>query len=207
MITQIVKFNVKPEDTEAFKAALAEDKKGTDKEPGSVEMRLFAQNDNPNTIFAYERFADQAALDHHAAQPYSKTIFGLAQTALASAPEILRLGETKPAPDHSKSANSEDEVFVVFFIFKIKPEYKDRLVAKFEQYIDQTHKEPGNILFDLYTVEGANDTLAVYEQWRKASDLWDIHFKQPYADEMGALMAEAVVGDLKQYMSFVTEFA
>jgi hypothetical protein len=34
--------------------------------------------------------------------------------------------------------------------------------------------------FDLYTVDDQG-TLAVYEQWRKESDVWDIYFNQPYA--------------------------
>ncbi|XQF93177.1 hypothetical protein ACOBV9_03420 [Pseudoalteromonas espejiana] len=45
----------------------------------------------------------------------------------------------------------------------------------------------------------------MYEHWRSESDLWDIHFNQPYSIETGELLEQAVIGDMKQYMSFVSE--
>ena len=205
MLNQIVKFNVKPEFIDRFNEALIEDQKGADKEVGFHEMRLFADNKDPGIIFAYERLEDQAALDHHSAQDYTQKVMALAKTALIQPPEFFSLGETALAPDHSKQPNTEDDVCVIFFIFKFKEGYRDRLLAQFEEHIGHTRQEAGNILFDLYTVDGADDTLVVYEHWRKESDVWDIHFKQPYAEVTGALLAEAVEGDLTQFMNFVSE--
>jgi hypothetical protein len=37
--------------------------------------------------------------------------------------------------------------------------------------------------------------------------VWDIHFNKPYSKVTGALMKEAVVGEMEQYMNFVTEIA
>jgi quinol monooxygenase YgiN len=205
MLNQIVKFNVKPEFVERFNEALIADKKGADQEAGFHEMRIFADKKDPSIIFAYERLEDQAALDQHSAQDYTKTVMELAQTALVQPPEFFSLGETALVPDHSKQPNAEDDVCVIFFIFKFKEGYRDRLLAQFEDHIGHTRQEAGNIIFDLYTVDGADDTLVVYEHWRRESDVWDIHFKQPYAEVTGALLAEAVEGDLTQFMSFVSE--
>ena len=206
MLNQIVRFTVKPEQTEAFKAALIADKRGAQTEAGCVEMRFFSQNDQPNVIFAYERFVNQAALEHHATQPYVTEVFKLAKTALANAPQTLKLGETRPAPDHSRTAGADDDVFVIFFIFKVKPAYRQRVLDQFETHIAHTNEEPGNILFDLYTVDGDDEQMVVYEHWRSAHDVWEVHMKQPYAEETGALLAEAVDGELADFMSFVTEF-
>jgi quinol monooxygenase YgiN len=52
-------------------------------------------------------------------------------------------------------------------------------VARFEEHITNARKEEECLQFDLYTIDGQDDTLAVYEHWRKESDVWDIHFKQP----------------------------
>lgn len=205
MLNQIVKFTVKPDQADTFKAALLANKHSAMQEPGFHEMRLFADKKDPNIIFVYERLQDKAALVHHMVQPATKAMMELAPSALAAAPEVLSLGETAPAPDHSKQPNLEDDVFVIFFIFKIKPGYRKRVLVQFDEHITHTRTEAGNILFDLYTVEGADDTLVVYEHWRKESDVWDVHFKQPYAEVTGALLGEAVEGDLDQYMSFVTE--
>lgn len=211
MITQIVKFDVKPEQTEAFKAALLGDKTGAEQEAGCLEMNIFIDSRSPNIFFAYERFQDQDALDLHATQPYTQQILDLIDTALLTPPELMELGETSPAPLYEANPNKpnpDDDLFIIFFIFKIKPEYRERVLKQFETHVACTRKEEeGNILFDLYTIEGQDDTLAVYEHWRKESDVWDIHFKQPYAVETGNLLNEAVPGKLEQYMNFVTEIA
>lgn len=204
MKTRIIKFDVKPTETENFKNAFLAAKLETDKEPGARDIQLFEDKAEPTKFFAYESFADAEAMDLHGQQPYVKALFDyLIASETVGVP--MAVSETKPAPDHSKSAAPEDDVFVIFFIFKFKPEYKERLLAQFETHITETRQEAGNLLFDLYTIDGVEDELVVYEHWRKESDVWDIHFNQPYAVETGKLMEEAVIGDLKQYMSFVTE--
>ncbi|MEI8641776.1 antibiotic biosynthesis monooxygenase [Pseudoalteromonas sp. Hal099] len=79
-------------------------------------------------------------------------------------------------------------------------------MERFATHVTQTRsQEPGNLVFDLYSIENNDDTLVVYEHWRSESALWDIHFKQPYAVKTSELLAQAVVGDMQQYMSFVKE--
>jgi len=210
MITQLIKFDIKTEHIETFKTALLNDQKGATRDSGCLEMRLFQDKKQPNLLFAYERFKGNAALTHHAEQAYSKAVLDLVESSSQSLPQVMKLNETNPAPLHEnnqKSLHDEDELFIIFFIFKIKPEYRERLLTQFTTHVTRTrNEEAGNIIFDLYMVEGQNDTLAVYEHWRKESDVWDIHFNQPYAVETGKLMHEAVVGDLEQYMNFVIEF-
>jgi len=205
MLNQIIKFTVKSDYKDAFQAALLEAKKGTQQETGNVEVKQFVDNNNPNVFFEYMRWEDQAAIEHHQTQDYVTNIMNLAQDALECPPTILNLGETKPAPVPLKKANPEDDVFIIFFIFKFKDGMRQKLLDRFEDHIENTRKEKGNLLFDLFTVNGDENTLAVYEHWRKESDVWDIHFKQPYAEITGALMHEAVIGDMEQYMNFVTE--
>ena len=209
MITQIVKFDIKPEQIETFKAALVVDKQGAESEQGCLELRLFQDKNQAGVFFAYERFQDQAALDYHAEQSYVKNVLGMLESASKAAPTVMVLNNTAPTPLHesnTKKVHEADDVFSVFFIFDIKPAYRQQLLTRFESHVENTRQEQGNLVFDLYTIDGKDDTLVIYEHWRKESDLWDIHFNQPYAVETGALLNEAVVGDLKQYMSFVEEF-
>ena len=209
MITQIVKFDIKPEQIETFKAALVVDKQGAESEQGCLELRLFQDKNQAGVFFAYERFQDQAALDYHAEQSYVKNVLGMLESASKAAPTVMVLNNTAPTPLHesnTKKVHEADDVFSVFFIFDIKPAYRQQLLTRFESHVENTRQEQGNLVFDLYTIDGKDDTLVIYEHWRNESDLWDIHFNQPYAVETGALLNEAVVGDLKQYMSFVEEF-
>ncbi|MDO6561787.1 putative quinol monooxygenase [Amphritea sp. 1_MG-2023] len=202
--TQIIKFSIKPEFSEAFAAALSVNKKGVAQEPGNLEMRLYRDNANPNLFFAYDRWQDEAALATHMQQPYTKELLALAEQAQDKPIEVFTVNDTQPAPIALKQANPEDPLFNIFFIFKIKPGSREKLIQQFEKHITHTRTEDGCLLFDLYTVEGDDETLVVYEHWRKESDVWDIHFKQPYAMETGALMEECVIGELEQYMNFVS---
>jgi quinol monooxygenase YgiN len=208
MIKQIIKFDIKPEHISEFKSAIISTKKEAVKEAGSLEISLFQDKNQPNIFFEYSRWQDQAAVDAHRKKSHTVKIVELADTLSQTPVQAMNLGETTPAPLYEANPNSakpEDDVFIIFFIFKIKPGYREKLLNQFETHIENTRSEEvGNILFDLYTIQGQDDTLAVYEHWRKESDVWDIHFNQPYAIETGKLMEEAVIGDLKQYMNFVT---
>lgn len=184
---------------------MVENKKGSEQEAGFIGMNLFVDNEKPNVFFAYDSWKDEAALESHKDTIHVQNMMQLAETALEFSPEIMMLGETNPRPMPVKPLNDEDDPFVIFFIFKIKEEYRERLLNRFEIHIENTRKEQGNLLFDLYTVKGANDVLVVYEHWRNESAVWDIHMQQPYSEITGALMNEAVVGDLEPYMSFVSE--
>ncbi|KYL33158.1 antibiotic biosynthesis monooxygenase [Pseudoalteromonas agarivorans] len=209
MITQIVKFEIKDEYIAQFKALLEEDKQGAKAETGLIEMRLYQDKNEPGVFFAYERFEDQNAVDYHGAQDYTQTLLSALPEISQSAPQVMLLEDTVPAPLHernTKVVNPEDDICIVFFIFKIKPSFKNKVIERFETHVTQTRsQEPGNLVFDLYSIENNDDTLVVYEHWRSESALWDIHFKQPYAVKTSELLAQAVVGDMQQYMSFVKE--
>ncbi|OCH49620.1 putative quinol monooxygenase [Vibrio cyclitrophicus] len=207
MINQIVKFTVKPEYEDEFQQQLLEHQLASSQETGNVEMRIYVDNQDSNLFFAYDRWVNQEALDSHLQQAHTQKLIKLTETALVEPAMVLNLSETTPAPVALKQADKEDEKFNIFFIFKLKMEHREALIAQFEEHIQHTRTETGNLLFDLFTINGNDDTLAVYEHWRKESDVWDIHFNQPYSKVTGALMEKAVVGDMNQYMNFVTQIA
>jgi len=208
MINLLVKFNVKSDQIETFKSDLLEDQKGSFEEAGNVEMKLFQDNKNPEVIFVYERWKDQAAIDFHKDQPYVKKLFAMTETVLASPPEFMQLLETEPLPVHdAEKLNQEDDPVVLFFIFKVKEDMRRVVLDQFKKHIEESRKEEGNLIFDLYTLNGVDDTLAVYEQWRNESALMNIHSNQPYSMETGKVMAEAMIGKMEDYMYFVSEFS
>lgn len=206
MQTKIVKFNVKPEQSETFKNLLIKHKENTKKETGLVEIRIYREKQNTNLFFIYERFQDQAAVDSHIKHAYTIKFGESLNDVLATPAEIFNLGETNPLPVVLRDADPDDDLFNIIFIFKIKEGFRESLLKQFEAHVTSTRKEEdANLLFELYTVKDDDNTLAVYEHWRNESAVWDIHFSQPYAKVTGALMEEAVVGDMKKYMNFVTE--
>ena len=206
-ITKLIKFNVKPDHSDTFKNALLDNKKGTESEVGCLEMRLYVDNTNPNLFFVYERWLDDSAFASHATQVYTQRMLALFDSALAEPAEFIDLSDTQPAPIALKPAAKDDPLFNIIFVFKIKAGMQDRFVAQFKEHITHTRQEHGNLLFDLYTIDNDDQTLVVYEHWRRESDVWDIHFQQPYAKVTGALMEEGVIGNMEQYMNFVTQIA
>lgn len=205
-INQLVKFTVKPEQLKGFKEVAIESLKGSLKEAGNVEMELYEDENNPNVLYVYSRWEDKEAMAYHNVQPYGKKIKAFAQHALQLPPDVMILEETKPKPNHHlKSIHAKDSVETLFFIFKFKEGYSERLLKQFEEHITNARLEDGNILFDLYAVEGVEDTFVVYEKWRNKSALWDIHFNQPYAKETGALLQEALVGKFEDCLHSIKE--
>lgn len=205
--TQIVSFTVKPEYIDAFRQVLLENKAGTDSEAGNIAMRMYTDNNNPNVIYSYERWQDEAAADYHRSQDYVQNLVKLADVALAAPVEILTLNDTTPLPVEPLKPASDDPRFNIFFIFKIQAGSRSELLQQFEKHITNTRTELGCLMFDLYTVDGDKQTLVAYEHWCKESDVWDIHFNQPYAVETGNLLEQKIIGDMQQYMHFVTQFA
>lgn len=207
MLTQLIKFTVKPEHQQNMTNVLLASIEGTRQEPGNINIDIFTDKTDPNVFFAYERWQDAAAMEFHRQQPYTQHLLSILGDVLAQPPQIHNLHDTQPAPVAVKPANPEDDIFSIFFIFPVNAEFRQPILAQFENHIEHTRREAGCLLFDLYTTEEEANTLVVYEHWRKESDVWDIHFNQPYAKTTGALLAQAVEGDLKQYMHFVKALA
>lgn len=76
---------------DAFKQSLFDDLINAQQEFGCVTMELFVSKDAPNILFFFERWQNQSALAYHFAQPYTKAVLELAETALLHPIEILYL--------------------------------------------------------------------------------------------------------------------
>ena len=203
---QLVKYTIKPDFASTFTKAAKDKLTHSLNEPGNVAMKLFVDANDAATLYLYSHWESEAALKSHGEESYSKGLQLLADMALSAPPEIMNLATTEPAPDHgSRILDPEDEGTTLFFIFKIKDGFRERIIERFETHVTESRKEQGCIIFDMYTIDGVDDTFVIYEQWRSKSDLFDIHLKQPHSEITGALMQEAMAGTMEEYMHFVTE--
>ncbi|MFD1552664.1 hypothetical protein DNU06_09140 [Putridiphycobacter roseus] len=204
-VTQLVKFTVKMDHVQEFKKATVNSLNLSLEEEGNIAMKLYTDDNNPAIIYVYSQWENKEAYKIHGDKPHTKELSKVVKKSLATKPEIMVLGNTKPFPVASKELASEDKEETLFFIFKVKDGYQDRVIKQFEKHIKNTRKEKGNLFFNLYTVEGDSTTFVVYENWRNAAAIWDIHMNQPYAKETGALLNEAIVGEMNDGMNFVSE--
>ena len=71
MLTLFVKIQVKPEFREPYiEAALGDAMGSTRDEPGCYRFDLLQDNNDPNTLYFYEVYKDDAAFDQHVKQPH-----------------------------------------------------------------------------------------------------------------------------------------
>jgi len=204
-VKQLVKFDVKPEKLESFKAAAIESLNGSLKEPGNVEMKLYEDVSNPKSIFVYSRWKDEDARVAHSDYPYSENIKKAAKEALRSAPMVLALGQSDVATNHTAKVAVDDKTVSLFITCKINDGYRDRVIAQLEKHAAASRLEAGNLLFDVYTVDGDEDTFVIYERWENEHALKVIHANQPYYKETGILLNEALATPMEEYLSFVSE--
>ena len=65
MIVYCVEVHVVPGKEEEFKAASAENYKGTRKEQGNLRFDVLQQIENPSCFFLYEAYTDENAVKEH----------------------------------------------------------------------------------------------------------------------------------------------
>ena len=69
-IALIAEFEAKAEHREAFQALMRTHAQAAlDKEPGCLQFDVTVPRDNPNQVFLYEIYADDAAFDAHMNSP------------------------------------------------------------------------------------------------------------------------------------------
>jgi len=71
MIALIVTIDIKPERRKAFMEAMMGDARGANEdEPGCLRFDVIQDSANPNRIYLYEVYRDEAALEAHRKAPH-----------------------------------------------------------------------------------------------------------------------------------------
>lgn len=205
MMNQITHFEFREE----FKAKLIQALKLAQKSARQfeecIEMRFFESIDNSNSIYIYNRWTSKPAFEQHMEEICGQYLKQVLKSALNASSIQYVLDETSPLPVPAKLASEEDDLSVLFFIFKVNVSLKAQLLEQFKDHVEQTRKEDGNLLFDLFTVKDSPETLIVYEHWRNKSDVFDVHFKQDYAIKTGDIIKKSIIGNMDDCMHFVKE--
>ncbi|MEJ5053368.1 putative quinol monooxygenase [Sphingobacterium sp. MYb382] len=204
-VTMLVTFHLKAEQKDAFKKALKADKDGALKEKGNISMVLYEQKDKPNTLYLFERWENQTALDEHFTYAYAKDVLALNETALTAPMEILYLNDIAPLPKNEiKHPQASDTSVDLVVLFKVKDGMQQTFIKQFEKSIVKSRPEAGNIEFFFHTVPGDNTKFVLYERWRNQTAL-DFHFAQPYTIELFDVFKAALEEPIENYLNFITE--
>ena len=206
-ITQMVTFTVKPEYIQEFREAQVNSLNESLKEEGNLEMKLYANDNNPYELSVYSKWKNNEVYELHKTLPHSKALGPLFEKALQGAPKMVRLEDTKFPHIDSKKLISTGIERAVFTPITIKEDYRDRVIKQFEYYAENARKQEGNIFFDFYAVADTNNAFYVYENWKNGDEIWDTYVAQPYVTKSKKLLDEARVNireDLE--VVFATEY-
>ena len=204
-ITQMVKFTVNPDFIQEFKKAQVNSLNNSLKEEGNLEMKLFANDNNPYEFYVFSKWKNEEVYELHKNLPHSKELGPLFKKALQGV-DLIRLEDTKFGHIDSKKLFSTGNEQAVFISFKVKAEYRDRVIKQLEKHLTNSRKEEGNIFFDFYAVEGQENTFYIYENWKSSAAFLDIHNAQSYTKETLELLNEAVEGGLNSKIELATEY-
>jgi quinol monooxygenase YgiN len=183
-IMMLVIFKVKPEMVDTFKALLLKDLANARQESGCITMQLFAAKTDPNTLFFFERWQNQTALDNHFVQPYTEAVLELAKTLLISPMEILYLEDLAPLPvEDMQYPDNEDEGVDLVIIFQVKEEMEKRFEHQLLNSVRCSRLEPGCIAFHIHIVREGKSQFVLYERWWNQA-AFDFHLAQPYTKEL-----------------------
>ena len=72
---------------------------------------------------------------------------------------------------------------------KAKPDMVERVRAELMRMVEETHKEPGCINYDLHLAQDAPDTFLFYENW-ESQDSLDKHNETPHFKNLVAIAPE-----------------
>lgn len=205
LVTMLVTFKTKPEMHNAFKQALMDDVLNARQESGCITMELFAAKNDPDTLFFFERWQNQADLDYHFVQSYTKAVLELAETALISPMEILYIEDLAPLTTEKMqgSGHEEDGVDLVV-IFEVKEESQERFKAQFLNSVKYSRSEPGCIAFHIHAVRGDNSKFVLYERW-KHQEAFDFHLAQSYTKELFASFNATLAKPVEEGLIFICE--
>lgn len=201
MFSRIIKFVVKPDQLSLVRQTLLLRKTDADLDRDIETTRLFFDEAAENELYIYQRMCNRST----ATRLDALAGHDVPADALETSEVVLNLNDTVPAPDHTQKGDPDDPLCWVLFFPKLKAGYHARIVERFKTHVKLTREEPGNLILDMYTVEGDPNALVVYELWRKRDDLDVTHFDLPFAKETGRLLAEAMDGDIPGYIKYVNE--
>lgn len=174
----IVEFHVKPEVRGDFLTALKRHVDWTRaNEKGCEQFDMHVDKKDPNTIYLYEIYKDDAALTEHRASPSLK-IFQEANKDMVASRTAWQAhrrltAKSKNAPKPRPGGHA------AIVALKIKPESTASYLASMDLHVREfTGVEPGCVQFDVVVDKSDPNAVFFYEQW-ESPEAHQTHFNAP----------------------------
>lgn len=105
-LKQLVRFEIKPEFVAEFQQATLQSKVYSLEEAGNIEMKLYIDTKQENTLYVYSVWKNKKVYAWHQEQKYTKSLQALAKKSLLSVPQITELKENESYTEILKKHNT-----------------------------------------------------------------------------------------------------
>ncbi|WP_353827703.1 putative quinol monooxygenase [Agromyces sp. SYSU T0242] len=206
VISIVSSFDIHEAQVDRFIAAMVGNQQVVRAEPGNLEMRLFQDVASPGTFFVLGRTDGAAGLEAHVEETEDRGIADEVAPALRTPPVTMELHELLPPRDRTAGQRRErPDDLIVFGVFDLEPGRRDEVLRTYELQVLAVRRSPASVGFEVYAVDGDPDRVLVVERWSDADAAQEFATTVPRSIATGALLAEAVTGDLASAMHVVRE--
>lgn len=191
-----VRLQLKPGHKETFLAVMADNVRQSRLEPGNISFAAFEDRAQPGTLYLYERWKSQAALDTHMQTPHLKAVLAATAGSVADS-ENISMKDLHPVPPSEVRPVAEPETTSnVAVVFNLKPGARGAFLAAWSN-IPEIRQRPGCLIFSLHEVPGSPDTFVLFERWTtKAAH--DAHLAQPDSQALGGILGPLLARPLME---------
>lgn len=187
-VNLFVTLPLKPEEKAKLLQTMLENAAQSRREAGCISFDVFLPEEGGNTIYLFERWKSQAALDQHMTRPHLLKVQEGLKTALAGAAATFRLAEIPPSGASNRTPVADPATSRnVIVVFKIKPDQKEAFLAALTEVIPQARSAPGNHTFELYRDESDPNTLVLLERWVNVQ-AHEAHLAQAYSKKLDGIV-------------------
>jgi quinol monooxygenase YgiN len=114
---------------------------------------------------------------------------------------FISVGTAEGQPAIQPGPNGE---VVLVVTFKVKPGAEADFEKAFHRSVTCSRLEPGNVIFNVHKVFGAQRTYVQYEIWR-SEDALKSHFGRPYTKALLAMFDRDLAVPLARSVNFVVD--
>ncbi|RZJ72554.1 putative quinol monooxygenase [Flavobacterium sp.] len=205
LVTLFVKVKAKSGSISKAKSVLLSDVRGAWTESGNLKMELYSAEENPDTFYLFERWENQAALENHFVQPYTKGAFDLQNGDLDAPIEMNYLTELFPKNEKLQK-EAHRPLTTLLVDFKTKPGNGAALQSLFKEFVPIVRNENGNVEFHFYKVNGNDERFVLYERWESQAAL-DAHNQSATTAKLVSAVSELIFGTVQQSVIFADDIS
>jgi len=163
----------------------------TRKEPGNTSFDVFMAEDGDSTIYLFEQWQDQAALDAHMETPHLQAVAARAGSAMEPGRTESSIRLEKLSPDREPAAALPANTRNVIVTLHVDPDYRDRMQQALLDVVDDSRAAPGNLRYDVYCQVDDPNAFVVFERWASV-EAHETHLALPYNAPLGQLLEVAL---------------